>query len=254
MREDMFKVIVERPRRGSRYAIKSKIRYDKHSDRSRVTGKRLVMEATGCTKYLNENLAPLRRYLGRQIGRRWDDVFSEICARLDTGSTVKMHVREHLDDFVTRKVWRDDEGVLMASAHWGDVVKLSDVWGYYFVYPDDGTLQDIRAYCRKNGIKHRRKRWTDTYRKDQTAIRANIKRVSDVIWHVCLRGIWYRFELSAPPLSRHGYGVQESDLFEALRDKTWRDQTRWSVVRTLQLSKKALKAHGLSNNMEASYG
>ena len=46
----------------------------------------------------------------------------------------------------------------------------------------------------------------------------------------------------------------KSDLFEALRDKTWRDQTRWSVVKTLQLSKKALKAHGLSNNMEASYG
>jgi len=90
MREDMFKVIVERPRWGSRHATKTKLRYDKCEGRSRVTGRRLAIE-TGYRKSLNENLAPLKRYLHKQVGRRWDDVFSEICQRLDTGSTVKMH-------------------------------------------------------------------------------------------------------------------------------------------------------------------
>ncbi|MFD2138438.1 hypothetical protein ACFSLT_30010 [Novosphingobium resinovorum] len=44
------------------------------------------------------------RYLRRQRGRRWDAVFSEICAKLDTGSTVKMHVREHVEDFVLTRI------------------------------------------------------------------------------------------------------------------------------------------------------
>ena len=59
MREDMFKLIVERPRHGSRYAKKSKLRYDKCEDRSRVTGRRLAIE-TSYAKHLNENLAPLK--------------------------------------------------------------------------------------------------------------------------------------------------------------------------------------------------
>ena len=117
MREDMFKVIVERPRTGRSWATKSKLRYDKCEGRRRVSGHRLVMEHSGNTKHLNENLAPLKRYLHKQVGRRWDDVFSDICQHLDTGSTVKMHVREHLDDFVLRKVRRNEDGVLM-STHW----------------------------------------------------------------------------------------------------------------------------------------
>jgi len=93
MREDMFKVIVERPRRGRSWAKKTKLRYLKEDDgRSRVSGKRIAIEG-GRRKWLNENLAPLKRYLFKQRGRKWDDVFSEICDHLDTGSTVKMHVR-----------------------------------------------------------------------------------------------------------------------------------------------------------------
>jgi len=35
-------------------------------------------------KWLNENLAPLRRYLMRQVGRPWDKVYGEIRKTIDT--------------------------------------------------------------------------------------------------------------------------------------------------------------------------
>ena len=100
MREDMFKVIVERPRLFRRRALRIKSRYDRLPDRTKVGMKRAAQEQRGWTKGLNENLAPLRRYLWKQRGRAWDDVYSEICSRLDTRSTVKQHVRDHLEDLI----------------------------------------------------------------------------------------------------------------------------------------------------------
>jgi hypothetical protein len=58
----------------------------------------------GRTKILNEHLGPLRRYLDRQIGRPWDKVFSEICARIDRSNAVQDHVRDHVADYVTTHV------------------------------------------------------------------------------------------------------------------------------------------------------
>ena len=49
---------------------------------------------------LNENLAPLRRFLERQVGRPWGKVYAEIAERLKPTSTVQQHVRDHLADFV----------------------------------------------------------------------------------------------------------------------------------------------------------
>ena len=117
MRDDMFKVIVERPRCGRAWAVKSKARYDRLPERSHVTGRRLALEV-GSTKGLNENLAPLKRYLHKQVGRPWDKVFSEICATLDTGSTVKQHVREHIEDFSMVKVGVAADGSFYGSCHW----------------------------------------------------------------------------------------------------------------------------------------
>ena len=111
MREDMFKVIVERPRQSWGKPLKTKIRYVKDG-RHRITGRRIACEH-GDQKWLNENLAPLKRYLFKQRGRKWDDVFSEICARLDTGSTVKMHVRCLL---YTSPSPRDQRGSRMPSS------------------------------------------------------------------------------------------------------------------------------------------
>ena len=80
MRDDMARVIVERPRvrphnnrKGRRWALE---------DLPSHEGMRRAAALRGDRKELNENLAPLRRYLEGQVGRPWDKVYAEIAARL----------------------------------------------------------------------------------------------------------------------------------------------------------------------------
>lgn len=98
MRKDMFKVIVERPRVGGWGSRKGRAQAADLLP-SRIGLRRAVKES-GDYKVLNENLAPLRRYLGQQVGRPWNKVYSEICAHLTSASTVQQHVRDHIKDFV----------------------------------------------------------------------------------------------------------------------------------------------------------
>src|ERR1700678_2738639 len=103
MRSDMHKVIVERPRPRSAYSFCKgdplrKVALDelparesmkvRHSDR----------------RHFNENLSPLRRWLVSQVGRPWDQVYSDACKVIKPTSTVKNHITIHLLEFVHRSV------------------------------------------------------------------------------------------------------------------------------------------------------
>ena len=142
MRADLFKVIVERPRRGRSWAMSPKLKRSRDQDIKFIGHKRHVHVQGGPYKRLNENLGPLVRFLRRRRGCRWDDVFSEICAHLDTGSTVKMHVRMHLKDFVMFGIARGRHGEWM---HDGQVIRRDRMrwWRRFFVDPDDGVLKDV---------------------------------------------------------------------------------------------------------------
>ena len=108
MRDDMFKVIVERPRRGHhdkfgdfRNSKRLKKYFDDEAAPGKIGTKRLVRHIRGWDcKDLNENLRPLERFLRSKIGQKWDDVYSEICAKIDSNSTVQNHVLDHLRDYV----------------------------------------------------------------------------------------------------------------------------------------------------------
>jgi hypothetical protein len=69
-------------------------------------------------KFFNENLMPLWRFLRSQVGRCWDDVYSEIRATLSPASTVQMHVVQHLKWQVVQKTFIGDDGKVWAyDAH-----------------------------------------------------------------------------------------------------------------------------------------
>src|SRR3712207_5728586 len=97
MRADMSHVIVERPCRGGLHRQGRTLVLDKLPFRE---GMRQPYRSSYARKELNENLAPLRRYLERQVGRPWNKVYAEIAAKLRTSNTVQQHVRDHLRDFV----------------------------------------------------------------------------------------------------------------------------------------------------------
>jgi len=246
MREDMFKVIVERPRSGRSWAAKTKLRYLKPDDeRTRMSGKRLAIEI-GRRKWLNENLAPLKRYLQKQLGRKWDDIFSDICRHLDTGSTVKMHVREHLDDFVMRKVRIDEDGMYWGSGYWGGLYR-PDWWrAAYYVDPADGRLKETRALRAKLGLVSPLERRRQKYKCKRT-LPGSFRRLSGTQFLVKCGGLWYRFELSNPPQSPSGFAYTDCQIREELQRYTAQPNPDWAVVRKQQLSRKALRSYGLKN-------
>lgn len=194
MRDDMFKVIVERPRRGVGYyrtlpndyraAKRFKLDDDFEVD-DEFCGKTQPMRARQIGwdgKSLNENLNPLRRFLSKQVGRPWNDVYSEICTQLDTGSTVKQHVRQHLTDFVTVKTYIDADGDLIALTRWGPREgPYNDLW-----VDADGILR---------GRTEPKTSYNKTWRKHRAETEWQTRRVVDgVEYERNDKGLWFRIE------------------------------------------------------------
>lgn len=97
------------------------------------------------TKILNENLAPLRRYLAAQVGRPWRKIYSEISANLKPSSTVQQHVRDHIEDFVAIKT-RMKGGVVMTASRFGAERTLEEDYRPFYVHARTGLLRQNPNY------------------------------------------------------------------------------------------------------------
>ena len=137
MRKDMAKVIVERPRRGSRLKGNQKGRRVRDLDDLPSRQSMHRVRRKFFMKELNENLSPLKRFLNKQVGRPWDKVYSEISQYLRPTSAVQQHVRDHVRDFVNiRAVWID--GRIYCEPHFGIQYPLRK--GELYVHPHNGLL------------------------------------------------------------------------------------------------------------------
>lgn len=100
MRRDMPKIIVERPRWRPPFGFTRGRPARDIEDAPARQSMRGHLKANE-QKYLNENLAPLRRYLAKQVGRPWNKVYSEICEHVRIENPIQYHVRIHLRDYVS---------------------------------------------------------------------------------------------------------------------------------------------------------
>src|SRR5262245_17922109 len=157
MRADMAKVIVERPRKKGCAWTKPK-GYQRRLRRYGEDGPPGREGIRACwqdhTKYLNEHLGPLRRYLDKQVGRPWDKVFSEICAHINRNSAVQDHVRDHVEDYVLREVLLIDGVPCSGRPGWGYGRPIHEL-GYHrwFVCPRTGLLRRAKWRGRKRRLK-----------------------------------------------------------------------------------------------------
>jgi hypothetical protein len=191
MREDMYKVIVERPRREKQGdAAAARLRRDLDGPM------RLGMRAGYGYRGLNENLAPLRRYLRAQLGRPWNKVFSEICAGIDRRNTVQQHIHQHIRDFIAIDV----------KVFGGRLVGLAD--RRRFLLNDFGVSQELYVDPRSGLIRLNRhyRAWhrnAAAYREREAAEIASRRRVVDErTLLLLLEGIWYRVEVGVLPAER----------------------------------------------------
>jgi hypothetical protein len=146
MREDIARQICERQRIGSRNKsaktarkLNPNLDYDSldhdwgptylSSSRRRQYG----YEA----KSLNENLNPLFGFLDKSVGRPWDDVYSEICQRINPTKAIDFHVLQHVG--------------------WHVELHGKKTYGYGLSVDENGILCDPNKYM-KNGIEQTVKR------------------------------------------------------------------------------------------------
>lgn len=252
MREDMYKVVINRPRHASRYATKSKLRYlDGHDVPSRITGKQIFRyRKKAITKYFSDHVMPLKRFLFSQRGRKWDDVFSEICAQLDTGSTVKMHVHEHIDGFIVRKVRIDADGMYLGCGDWVNNLSRPDQWWPdLYVCPMDGRIKETKDLLAKLGLVSARRQYQRS-RRPKSTLKDSFRRLGDTEFLVLCHGIWYRFVVSAPPETINGHLYSDRSIRNELRNNLKIEAPLWRLISKKQLSSKELKKHGLKNGGE----
>jgi hypothetical protein len=206
MREDMYKVIVERPRRGKEgYATAARLRKDFDGPT------RLGMRAGYGYRRLNENLAPLRRYLHAQTGRPWNKVFSEICAGIDRRDTVQQHIHQHIRDFIAIDV---------------DVCR-GQYQGLY-VDPRTGLIRSNKN-CRswRHGIAERRRR-------EQAEVEARRRKVDERTYLLLLNEIWFTVEIDVMPEERLVDRVIDGKLHRQMTG-----ESRYDVVLQRNVSRTA---------------
>lgn len=149
MRDDMARVIVERPRIPDFKSRKG--RPSPLEELPHYEGMRRPHLLAGEGKTLNENLQPLRRYLERQLGRPWNKVYAEIAEHLRVDNAVQQHVRDHLRNFVAvtpRRVaggWRNRFG----SHLWYQSLYVDPVTGF-LCRTDDLPEEKARRRARRH--------------------------------------------------------------------------------------------------------
>ena len=256
MRADMSRIIVERPRLGGNFGRKGRAKA--LDNLPTKIGMRRFHAETGSQKYLNENLAPLRRYLERQVGRPWNKVFSEIAAHIRVDSTVQQHVRQHLDDFVAVNPRRD------VQDRYGRY--LSRPWHQpLYVDPGDGLLKrtDRLAEVRR----------ALPLKKEKPAPPATEVRLSDERVLRRIDGLWHEVSMKPLPDPRYRTVVRDgveirrlcsAPVLDAVRHREIQlgppvdDARSWQVYNDAHrdrryatakrsLSSAELKRHGLTN-------
>ena len=206
MREDMDKVIVERPRRGG--GVQGDGRQWRNS---RDRGSHLGMtQGYRHRKGLNENLAPLRRWLHKQVHRPWDKVYAELCSGIDRRSTVQAHIFEHIDDFVERQAVLRDGEVWVRKSWWrsgGERVPLRDAAHVeLFVHPATGILLP-------NRLRRMGRQQEAAKRRQAVADRLVIDAFTE--WHR-VDGCWFEVRLALFP-EPQGDSARQDKRFDVMR-------------------------------------
>lgn len=189
MRGDMGKVVLERPRRGhAERGVKAK-RFGQIVDGEyygitripmSISGKQMAYSLHREGKSFSDLLGPLNKYLRSNVGRKWDDVYSEIKQILGNGGWPMRHiVEQHIN--VHTNTYRDEHGQVWAHSNYRYGGGPTKVWNEdLYVEPGTGILRIVPGSRWANF----RKRWVIDDKPRPVDL-------SDGRHAVKLNGLWY---------------------------------------------------------------
>uniref|UniRef100_B8HYE3 Uncharacterized protein n=1 Tax=Cyanothece sp. (strain PCC 7425 / ATCC 29141) TaxID=395961 RepID=B8HYE3_CYAP4 len=139
-------IVIERPRGGMRVSLKKmhgfKKQLAKLTEEASEDGllSPYLIKPRNKSKYFSDHLGPLRRYLRSQVGQPWNQVYSQLCQRLDPSTLAGQHVLSHVWHYVERHAELID-GVVHRKPYRGYFSQLAS--GYrdqFYVHPETGLL------------------------------------------------------------------------------------------------------------------
>lgn len=189
MRKDMNKLLCEQERRRSwdKYHNYRNVNRD---DVVEISDDDLELAAVGTTnarresmkarydygynrRDFSENLNPLYGFVRKNAGRRWDDVYSELCQAFDMRSVINQHILIHLFQYVEKETRIGDDGNVCylhigysSDSEWEPIYKS---YSEYYVHPITNILT-------QNDRKTRRQEWKET-KERKKAEELKVKRV-----------------------------------------------------------------------------
>ncbi len=146
----------------------------------------------GRTRPADQHVAPLRRYLDRQVGKPWDEVFSEVCARSDRRSQARNRVRSLLADHVATHVILIDGVPCDGEGGWTYGKPLHRLrYRPWYVCPLTGLLHRVKRASR-------RRRWGPKPERPPERIPVGTSR--ECRW---IDGGWHLVTLKPLPYAHH---------------------------------------------------
>jgi hypothetical protein len=196
MRSDLHEVLIERPRGGQRRKTdrghKPRVgewtgEDDSYADSYRPRRHR--------TKYFDDLLSPLRRWLRKQVDRPWDRVWSELAGGIDSRSVVGRHLLDHVRQLVTIDCRYDAQRRrAVHSPHRTRGVRLDGEVTGLFVDPRTRILRWRKPPSRRAA----RRREPEPIRHPDGSP-ADLRRLSPARQALKLCGIWYEVGLAELP-------------------------------------------------------
>lgn len=190
MRSDMGRVVIERPRTGSSnrslkarrvgriYLGEDGYDYDGPGRVPNSNRMHAICPKIG-DKGFTDLLGPIKGYLQSSIGRKWDDVYSEIARNLGAFSWPLQHiVRDHID--VETNTYLGVDGKVYAENKYGNTC-VSDGFGYRYVEFYVHPITRVLCVSRRKKSPPAKPDRSETDRVKIDAVR----------WYVFIKGLWF---------------------------------------------------------------
>lgn len=233
MRYDMGRVVIEKERRGSRNLGRKVHTFGKIVDGEYYGPTKIPISRHRQFGYESKEptdvLSPLNGYLKKQVGRAWDDVWSELCQNLRKGGIGVSHILEAHVDVYHKCWWGEGTGpynqgkIGFYGARIGSRIGCWPVGdGDLYVDPETGLLAQWGE--------HKRPSW-----KQHQPLSLDRMYARDGMWYVRIKGLWFLGTYSKGAIRFRGKGDQITMEYE------WPDFYGWRFNVVKSCSKKDLK-------------
>jgi len=232
----MHKVVIERPRwnpgrgkRGRRANLLDELL-------PKFEG---IKRPHACRKGLTDLLGPLKRWLQSQVGRPWNEVYSEACAVIKSDSVIQAHVKTHLLEFVQRNTFMHDGQASYLDTGRGVIRPVLSEKFFrraFYVHPETGLLEQIEPVSRKQWNAERYRE-----RDERWWIRRNLALQQ-------IRGLWFECFHEGVPVDVRFKAYDHALERVVSRSELTRHDKQYLLCKSKrQLSRRKLRCYNLRN-------